>query len=70
MNKYTNVSKSILHLKHNMTQHDRKKHEHKMNTRINRFTHDIICNKKYHDEIRKKKKKISDYEAFYLIKIS
>ena len=41
-----------------------------MNTRINRFRYDIICNKKYHDEIRKKKKKISDYEAFYLIKTS
>ena len=66
MNKYTNVSKSILHLKHNMTQ---KKNEHKTNTRI-RFRHDIICNKKYHDEIRKKKKKISNYETFYLIKIS
>ena len=66
MNKYTNVSKSILHFKHNMTQ----KNDHKTNTRINRFRHDIICNKKYHDEIRKKKKKIPDYETFYLIKIS
>ena len=42
-----------------------------MNTRINRFRCDIICSKKYHDEIRKKnKKKISDYEVFYLIKTS
>ena len=47
----------------------RKKHEYKTNTRINRFRHDIICNKKYHDKIRKKKK-YSDYEAFYLLKTS
>ena len=51
MNKYTNVSKFILYLKHYMTE---KKHENKTNTRINRFRHNIICNKKYHDEIRKK----------------
>ena len=33
-----------------------KKYEHKMNTRINKFRHNIIYNKKYHDEIRKIKK--------------
>ena len=60
MNKYTNMSKSILHLKHDMI---RKKN---MNTQINRFRHDIICSRKYHDKIRKKKK----CETFYLIKTS
>ena len=60
MNKYTNVSKFILHLKHNMTQ----KHEHNTNTRINKFRRDIIFNR--HIMIKKK----SEYETFYLIKIS
>ena len=61
MNKYKNMSKSILHLKHNII---RKKYEYNINTWINRFKRDIICSRKYYDEIKKN----SDYEAFYLIK--